>query len=369
MTLRLNRLKDWLSDQQIDFAFINDSRNVYYLTGFDSEPHERLLGLVVFAEHDPILICPKMEESTAKKSGWNEEMIGYDDTQDPWLFLQSSLTKRGFIHPSVRVAIEMDTLSYSRAARLQSLLEKITFVGLEQQINSMRLVKDEQELHILREAAKLADLGVEIGIKALLEGITETEVVAKIEYELKKKGIQGMSFDTMVLFGEKSALPHGTPGDRKLQAGDLVLFDLGVIWKGYCSDITRTVAFESISPEQERIYQTVLHAQLAALHEVKAGGSIGELDRAARDVICQAGYGDYFPHRLGHGLGMEVHEFPSITETNDDLLVEGFVFTIEPGIYVPNVGGVRIEDDVVVGCNGPEILTSFPKELLIIEKN
>lgn len=369
MNRRLNQLKDWLSNQYIDFAFINNSKNVFYLTGFDSEPYERFLGLFVFAQHDPILICPKLDETTAKESGWTEEIIGYDDTQDPWLFLQSSLSKRGFIHPSVRVAIEMDTLSYSRALRLQTLFKEISFVGLEQQINLMRQVKDEQELHILREAAKLADFGVEIGIKALQEGITETEVVAKIEYELKKKGIQGMSFDTMVLFGEKSALPHGTPGDRKLQAGDLVLFDLGVVWKGYCSDITRTVAFGSITPEQERIYQTVLHAELAALQQVKAGVSMGDLDRTARDVIRQAGYGDYFPHRLGHGLGIDVHEFPSITETNEDLLVEGLVFTIEPGIYIPEVGGVRIEDDVVVGCNGPEILTSFPKELLIIEKN
>lgn len=369
MDLRFNRLKDWLSDQQIDFAFINNSRNVYYLTGFDSEPYERLVGLVLFAQHDPIFICPKMEVQSVRESGWKQEIISYDDTQDPWFILQSSLSQKGIIHSSVRVAIEMDTLSYTRASRLQSLFEEISFVALDKQINLMRQVKDEQELQILREAAKLADLGVEIGIKALQKGITETEVVAKIEYELKKKGIQGMSFDTMVLFGEKSALPHGTPGDRKLHTGDLVLFDLGVVWKGYCSDITRTVAFGAITEEQERIYQTVLHAGLAALHQVKAGVSFSELDRTARNVIRQAGYGDFFPHRLGHGLGIDVHEHPSITETNNDVMVEGLVLTIEPGIYVPEVGGVRIEDDVVVGKNGPEVLTSFPKELLIIEKN
>ncbi|SFX54114.1 Xaa-Pro dipeptidase [Thermoactinomyces sp. DSM 45891] len=368
MNLRIGKLQSWLQEQHIDFAFISHSRNIYYLTGFDSEPHERLLGLLIPPLHDPLLICPKLDQAAAQQSGWSGEIISYDDTQDPWFILQDSLSEKSFARPDMKVAIEMDSIPYSRALRVQSLGAEIAFTDIEKQMNLMRQVKDDQELQILKEAAKLADLGVEIGVKALQVGITETEVVAKIEYELKKQGIQGMSFDTMVLFGEKSALPHGTPGDRKLKKGDLVLFDLGVVWQGYCSDITRTIAFGSITPEQERIYQTVLEAELTAINRVKAGVPLGEIDRAARDVIRQAGYGDYFPHRIGHGLGMSVHEFPSITETNQDLLVEGFVFTIEPGIYLPNVGGVRIEDDIVVGADGPVILTGFPKELLLVEE-
>ncbi|EUJ66008.1 proline dipeptidase [Listeria fleischmannii FSL S10-1203] len=153
----------------------------------------------------------------------------------------------------------------------------------------------------------------------------------------------------------------------KLKKGDLVLFDLGVVHKGYCSDITRTVAFGEITDEQKKIYDTVLDAQQKAIAKVRAGVPAKELDITARDTIRAAGYGEFFPHRLGHGLGASVHEFPSITETNEMPLSENMVFTIEPGIYVPGVAGVRIEDDIVVTKDGYEILTEFPKELLVIE--
>lgn len=171
----------------------------------------------------------------------------------------------------------------------------------------------------------------------------------------------------MVLTGTNGALPHGTPGDTKIKKGDLVLFDLGVVHKGYCSDITRTVAYGEISAEQEKIYNTALKAQLAAIEKVKAGVPAKEVDLTARNIIKDAGYGDYFPHRLGHGLGASVHEFPSITETNEMALQENMVFTIEPGIYVPGVAGVRIEDDIVVTKDGYEILTEFPKELTYVK--
>lgn len=171
----------------------------------------------------------------------------------------------------------------------------------------------------------------------------------------------------MVLFGEKSGQPHGNPGADRLKKGDFVLFDLGVILDGYCSDITRTFAYQSISPKQEEIYETVLKAEQAALQLSKPGVRIGDLDLKARGIIEKAGYGDYFPHRLGHGLGISVHEYPSMSSANDTLLKEGMVYTIEPGIYVPDVGGVRIEDDVFVTKDGAEALTQYPKELTILK--
>ena len=178
-----------------------------------------------------------------------------------------------------------------------------------------------------------------------------------------------MSFDTMVLAGANSALPHGIPGANKMKRGDFVLFDLGVIIDGYCSDITRTVAFGEISEEQTRIYNTVLAGQLQAVEACKPGVTLGAIDNAARSVIADAGYGDFFPHRLGHGLGISVHEYPDVKAGNESPLKEGMVFTIEPGIYVPNVGGVRIEDDIYITKDGSEILTKFPKELqFVIEK-
>lgn len=175
-----------------------------------------------------------------------------------------------------------------------------------------------------------------------------------------------MSFSTMVLTGAKTADPHGSPGLTEIMPGDFVLFDLGVVLDGYCSDITRTVAFKKINDEQRRIYETVLGAQHAALAICNAGTRIGDIDQAARNFITNAGYGEYFPHRIGHGLGIDVHEFPSMSENNNDLLQEGTVFTVEPGIYIPNVGGVRIEDDIVVTKDGYTSLTSYPKELIIV---
>ena len=175
-----------------------------------------------------------------------------------------------------------------------------------------------------------------------------------------------MSFDTMVLAGANSALPHGIPGANKMKRGDFVLFDLGVIIDGYCSDITRTVAFGEISEEQTRIYNTVLAGQLQAVEACKPGVTLGAIDNAARSVIADAGYGDFFPHRLGHGLGISVHEYPDVKAGNESPLKEGMVFTIEPGIYVPNVGGVRIEDDIYITKDGSEILTKFPKELQFV---
>jgi len=170
----------------------------------------------------------------------------------------------------------------------------------------------------------------------------------------------------MVLFGEKTGEAHGNPGLRTLKPGDMVLFDLGVVLDGYCSDITRTVAYKSINDKQKEIYETVQRAEQEALEASKPGTRIGDLDMVARNIITEAGYGEYFLHRLGHGLGISVHEFPSMSRNNDDVLQEGMVYTIEPGIYIPGLGGVRIEDDVIITKDGYETLTKYPKELQII---
>ena len=196
--------------------------------------------------------------------------------------------------------------------------------------------------------------------------MSELEIVAEIEYEMKKKGVEKMSFATTVLAGAKAALPHGTPDQTKVKKGDFVLFDLGVVYNGYCSDITRTVAFGDVRKEHKKVYETVLNAQMAAVDAVKPGMTCSELDKVARNIIQEAGYGEYFTHRLGHGLGISIHEYPSVTETNNLTLKEGMVFTIEPGIYIPGQVGVRIEDDVVVTKTGREVLTKFPKSLQVI---
>ncbi|WP_379965444.1 M24 family metallopeptidase [Ectobacillus sp. sgz5001026] len=365
MQQRLQHVMNWLQTTEKEAAFITSTSNVFYLSGFYCEPNERLLGLFVFQEKEPILICPKMEEGKARTAGWNYEIIGFNDTDNPWEMVSHSIRAHG-IHVHT-LAIEKEHMNVQRYEALCSLFPTATFTAAEEKMQELRLIKDEKELSILRQAAQMADYAVELGVSQIAEGKSEMEILSTIEYEVKKRGINKMSFSTMVLTGANSALPHGEPGNNKIQRGDFVLFDLGVVIDGYCSDITRTVAFGDISEEQSHIYNTVLTSGLHAIDICKPGTSIADVDRAARSFIENAGYGDYFPHRLGHGLGISIHEYPSLTNINKNTLRKGMVFTIEPGIYVPNVGGVRIEDDVYITDTGVEVLTKYPKELQIIK--
>jgi Xaa-Pro dipeptidase len=233
-------------------------------------------------------------------------------------------------------------------------------------IASMRVIKTAKEYTLLKEAAALADFGVKTGIKAIEAGRSELGIIAEIEYALKKQGVQEMSFSTMVLSGDKTASPHGTPGMNKITSGDLILFDLGVVFEGYCSDITRTVAYKSIRDDQRDIYNTVLTAEEKAIAASVNNTPVGNIDKAARDHINAAGYGEYFNHRIGHGIGVETHEYPSMHSNNDLTLEPGMCYTIEPGIYIPGKGGVRIEDMIFMTEKGPEVLTETPKQLQII---
>jgi len=361
---KINQISTYLKEHNIDAAFITTPDNVFYVSGFRSNPHERLLGVLVFQDADPLMILPQMEVPDAKNAGWNFDVVGHQDTDQPWQLLKQAIENKK-ITPS-QIAIEKSHMTVERLEAIQELYPDVTFTRLDDQLNSMRVVKDANELAILREAAAYADYAIEVGVSEIAEGKTELEILTAIELALKKKGISHMSFDTMVLSGPKTASPHGKPGDRKIQKGDLVLFDLGVIYKGYCSDITRTVAFGEPSTKQKEVYETVRKAEQAAVDAVKPGVKAMELDKIARDIITEAGYGEFFTHRLGHGLGISVHEFPSVTGNNEMELIEGMVFTIEPGIYDPSITGVRIEDDVVVTKDGVEVLTKYPKELVII---
>lgn len=360
---KYEEIKHYLVENNIDAAFVTTPDNVFYISGFKSNPHERLLGVMIFKEAEPFLICPKMEIPDAKAAGWSYEVIGHEDTEDSMVVLANAIQARG-VNP-LNFAIEKSHLIVERLESLQQLFPQANYVRLDEKINAMRVIKDETELEKLRKAAELADYAIEVGCKEIAEGKTEIEILTAIESAIQEKGCK-MSFETMVLSGPKTASPHGVPGSRKIQKGDMILFDLGVIYEGYCSDITRTVAYGEPSEAQKDIYNAVLAANMNAIAAVKPGVRAMDLDKIARDTITDAGYGEYFTHRLGHGLGISVHEFPSITGTNDMTMETGMVFTIEPGIYKSDVTGVRIEDDVVVTKDGVEVLTKFPKTLTVL---
>lgn len=364
MSAKIEQIKQHLQTTGVEATFITTPDNVFYLSGFLSDPHERLLGIMVFKDAEPFMICPKMEVPDAKAAGWAYEAVGHDDQENAWEVLANKIAT---ITPSIAsLAIEKSHLTVERLEALQRFYPNSAIVGLDQKLTDMRIVKSEDEIVKLREAAKLADFAIQVGCDELAEGKTELEVLSAIEAAVLKKGYY-MSFNTMVLTGLNAASPHGTPGNTKIKKGDLVLFDLGVIYEGYCSDITRTVAFGEPGEAQKEVFEAVLGANKAAIALAKPGVRAMDLDKAARDHITNAGFGEYFTHRLGHGLGIGVHEIPSIHGTNELPLVEGMVFTVEPGIYKGDTAGVRIEDDLVVTKDGVEILNSFPKELQIIQ--
>lgn len=365
MNQRLEKLQTWMKENEIEVSFITSSENVFYLSGFFTNPHERLLALAVFQEEEPFLVCPGMEIHDVKSSGWNHEIIGFSDIENPWELIHQAITRR--LGSAGKVAIEKEHMNVERYEQLSTLFPKAVIVSAEEKLRLLRMIKDAKELKIIEEACALADYAIEVGCSEIKEGKTELDVLNAVEYALKKKGVTEMSFSTMVLTGINAASPHGNPGMTKIQKGDLVLFDLGVVVDRYCSDITRTVAYGDINEKQKEIYDTVLKAQLAAVDASKPGVTAAEVDLTARRVIAEAGYGEYFPHRLGHGLGISVHEYPSLTETNQLIIEEGMVYTIEPGIYVPNVAGVRIEDDIYITADGAKVLTRFPKELQVIK--
>lgn len=361
---KISELQHYLKANAIQVAYITNPASIAYFSGFESEPHERILALFIAADQEPFLFTPALDSEPAKNSSWQYDVVGYLDSEEPFQLIANELRARyGAI---TNFGLEKGSLVVERYEKLHALFPTTRFdENITSVIERMQLKKTQQEIDVLIEAGNWADVAFEIGFAAVKEGVAEQEIVAEIEYQLKRKGVAQMSFDTLVLAGTNAANPHGNPGTLTVKPNELVLFDLGVVWKGYCSDATRTIAYGEPTAFQRKIYQIVLEAQLAAQAAVKPGITAGELDKIARDVIEGYGYGRYFNHRLGHGLGMSVHEYPSLVAGNDLVIEEGMCFSLEPGIYIPGEVGVRIEDCVYVTSDSCKAFTTTPKELRI----
>lgn len=358
MSVTLQALERSLAGQGLDALLVTDPKHVYYLTGFASNPHERFLGLLLAKGEEPVLIVPALDAEAARAASSVGNILTHSDTDNPYLLLQSKLgSKTG------KLGIEKEYMTVARSEALAAAVPFGSLADIGPLLRHMRAVKTPEEIARMTRAAELIEEVLRQGLKQIRTGITEIELVAELEYTMKKLGTDGPSFDTMVLSGPKTALPHGVPGSRAIQAGDLLMFDMGVYADGYASDITRTFAVEEISGELKAIYHAVLAANEAGISASKPGATYGSIDRAARAQIEEAGYGEYFIHRVGHGLGLDVHEYPSLHGLNEDVMEAGNVYTVEPGVYVPGLGGVRIEDEVHVTPDGARTLTSFPKTL------
>lgn len=352
-----------MKKNNITLTFFNDPSTIHLMTGYLSEPHERILALIIFQDASPILFTPALEIEAARRTVRDMQVESYQDTQNPWEIIRGLIKNSTILHANW--AIEKQQLTVQKLEALKEVFPNSTFsYDYSPFIADLRIRKSVDELEKMKKAGFWADEAIKIGAKALKVGASELEVVAEIEYQLKKRGISQMSFDTMVLFGDNAANPHGTPEDRKLEENDFVLFDLGVVYEGYTSDVTRTLFFGNAPTDQQRdVYSTVLEAHDSAMEHAALGMTASHLDGIARTTIADKGYGIYFNHRLGHGLGQSVHEFPSIMAGNDMPLVKNMCFSIEPGIYIPDEVGVRIEDCGYLDEDGFHSFTFFPTNL------
>ncbi|WP_256761856.1 Xaa-Pro peptidase family protein [Cohnella sp. WQ 127256] len=360
MNERLHKFHAYMEEFNLDAVIVTLPKHVYYLTGYSSDPHERFLGLILPKGDEPFLLVPSLDIESAKAESIVQRIYTHTDTENPYEVLKRHL--RGGLK---RLGVEKSHLTMNRFEALSETLEAEQYVDVEAALTNMRAIKSADEILRLRNAARLVEQVLHDGLKHVKAGITEMDIAAELEYAMKKAGV-GPAFTTTVLSGEKSALPHGATGNRQIQHGDMLLFDMGVAANGYLSDITRTFAVGDVSDKMKEIYDIVLEANARGIAAMHPNAVLADVDHAARQCIADRGYGEYFTHRVGHGLGIEVHEYPSVHGDNRDQLREGMVITIEPGIYLPGIGGVRIEDDVLVTSTGAETLTTFPRSFTVI---
>lgn len=352
---RLQRVREALARNGRAAFFSLDPSDNEYLTGFRGTT-----SAVIITADAAHFLCDFRYTEQAAAQVRDYEVTEFTGTMETRVGerLKALGVEKAVFEPTRLNVFQMDTVTEAFEGALAS---RHGIVG------RLREVKDEQEIARLRAASQLAEGAMLDLLAELKPGISEQEFAARLEYEFKRRGASGSSFSPIVLFGSRSSLPHGMPGEELLEPGDIVLLDLGCIRKSYCSDLTRTFVFGTIPGAWfEDIYRVTLTAQQAALAAVRSGVSCRDVDTVARDIIRDAGYGDYFGHGLGHGVGLEIHEAPRLNMQSEAVLEAGMVVTVEPGIYLPGQGGVRIEDLCVVTPDGCDVLTQSSKELKVL---
>lgn len=359
MTHRLDALRVRLDETGRDAFFSISPPDNQYLTGFLTSFGEISSGIIVTSREAIFLTDSRYTEQAREEvQGFSVEQISGDLLAACGERLTALGAKEVAYDPGRITVDERDRL----VAKFKGQLEPVPTL-----VTGLRVRKSAEEIAAIRAASELAEAVLAELLPSLHPGLLEQELSAMFEFAFKKRGASGASFDTLALFGSRSSLPHGVPGQRALDKGDIVLLDFGCRRAGYCSDLTRTYAFGTIIDRWfETVYAVVNDAQRAALEAIKPGASCRDVDAVARARIKDAGYGEYFGHGLGHGVGVEIHEAPRLSPRSDAVLEEGMVVTVEPGIYVPGRGGVRIEDLVVVTRDGCDVITRTSKEFTVL---
>ncbi|NLB17657.1 MAG: aminopeptidase P family protein [Syntrophomonadaceae bacterium] len=346
--VRLNNLRELMRNQGLNSLLVTDPANVFYLASFAGD------GTLLITEEEQFLVTDRryIEQAEAESS----EFAIRDIVEMDWKQLTNQLPQVGF---------ESVHLTYQNyLIWLDSIGEKLKPTNML--VEQLRMVKDEDEIERLRGAIRIGDEVFQDVLAEIRPGVSERHLAAFIEHRLRVRGCDREAFDTIAVSGKRSSLPHGTPSEKSLEIGDLLTLDFGGIYQGYCGDMTRTVAVTKSCSRIRNIYSWVLEAQMAGVEAVAPGRTCREVDMAVREVFERAELIQYFAHSTGHGVGLNVHEPPSVSKKNDRILEENMVITIEPGLYIPGWGGVRIEDVVLVRGNGHQVLTSTTKDLLII---
>ncbi len=347
-----DRINKIFENSDVDALLITANPEIFYLSGFTSED-----AYLLITREERFIITDSRYFIQAKEQAKDFELVDISSLAPTELIKNKKIIKIGFLEKS---------MTFSEYRKLTEKLPEVKFFGISENIEKVRMIKTADEIEKIKVAAKIADEGFSHILKYIKAGERELDIALELEFFMRKKGASGLSFETICASGKRSAMPHGAASSKKIENGDFVTLDFGCIYEGYVSDMTRTVAVGEVSKKQEEIYEIVLKAQLAALSEIKAGVKANEIDKIARDIIGRNGYGKNFGHGLGHSLGLYVHEQPSLSPKSEAILSAGMLMTVEPGIYVEDFGGVRIEDLVLIKDGGIENLTSSPKELIIV---
>jgi len=352
---RLERLRGKLSEKSLDAALIAKKENIFYLSGFTGSS-----AYLAIALNDAALITDfrYLEQASEQAPLFKTVQCRGD--------MVSAVVETLKSMGAVNAGFEESHMAYSRYREFIDGFGYEKLVPLGGAVENLRIVKDREEIEMIRKAAGIADRTFKYILNYIKPGAGEIEIASEIEYFMRKEGASGASFETIAASGKRSAMPHAVASEKRLECGDAVVLDFGAIYNGYCSDITRTVFLGEPDSELKKIYSIVLESQARALEAARSGLTGKEVDAVARDIIIKAGYGENFGHGLGHGVGLEVHEEPRLSPAGNVRLEDGMVATVEPGVYAKGLGGVRIEDMIVFCGDKPVVLTQAPKEMIIL---
>ena len=361
---RQQKLIQALQEARLDALALNPGPSLTYLTGLHFHLSERPV-IALFMANQPIrLVLPELEQAKLLDLPYTVQGYPYGEDPEKWAVSFQAAIHAGGLESS-RVGVEPSRLRLLEFRLLLQAAAEADYISAQDSLASLRMIKDTSEIEAMRKAAQIAQAALTATIPYIRFGISESELASELTLQILRAGSDSeIPFAPIVSAGPNSANPHATPSDRLLQPGDMLVMDFGASHKGYFSDITRTFALGDVAPEYTRIAQVVLEANTASRSIARPGITAHEVDQAARTMIEAAGYGAFFTHRTGHGLGLEGHEEPYIRQGSSLILKPGMTFTIEPGIYLPRQNGVRIEDDVVITATGLESLTDYPREVI-----